>query len=65
METCEWGWEGGGEYYETSCGNGFMFLDGSGPLVGGFEFCPYCGHKIVLLDSDWTQRPEFAEPETD
>ena len=32
-------------YYETKCGNAFVFFDGT-PKENEFVFCPYCGKKI-------------------
>lgn len=34
--------------YKTECGNEHAFHLGAGPAQNGFNFCPYCGNKIVL-----------------
>lgn len=41
--------------YKTKCGNEHAFHLGAGPTENGFDYCPYCGNKIVL---------ERKEPET-
>ena len=41
--------------YKTECGNEHAFHLGAGPTENGFNYCPYCGNKIVL---------ERKEPET-
>lgn len=44
-EYCKWCEEDGGEYYNTSCDNAFIFNDGD-PLDNNFKFCPFCGKLI-------------------
>jgi hypothetical protein len=46
--TCDWAIDdlGGDSVYETQCGHAFQFNDG-GPTENGFEFCGYCGKRIV------------------
>lgn len=41
--------------YTTQCGNEHAFHLGAGPAQNGFNYCPYCGNRIVL---------ERKEPET-
>lgn len=41
--------------YKTECGNEHAFHLGAGPAENGFNYCPYCGNRIVL---------ERKEPET-
>ena len=47
--SCKWTNTIGGlledEYYETECGNDFIFADGAFE-ENNFEYCPYCGKKI-------------------
>jgi hypothetical protein len=47
METnCRWKEDDDG-VWETACQHAFVFSDGS-PAQNGFEFCPYCGGKLVI-----------------
>ena len=39
------------EYYDTSCDNAFVFIDG-GPVDNKFKFCPYCGEPIKVLKQE-------------
>lgn len=34
--------------YKTECGNEHAFHLGAGPTENGFNYCPYCGNRIVL-----------------
>jgi hypothetical protein len=39
----------GGSYWETGCGESFVFLhdEGESREFGQFKYCPYCGGLIV------------------
>lgn len=43
-EICEWIWDN--EFYDTSCNNGFQFMN-DGIKENNFKYCPYCGGKIA------------------
>jgi len=43
---CEWKYDDNADYWETSCGETFVFTAGK-PLEDNFFFCPYCGKRIV------------------
>lgn len=43
-QPCEWT-DQDEEFYETACGNTFVFLAGA-VGEGDFDFCPYCGRAI-------------------
>ena len=43
--VCDWQQEEEGQW-ETDCDETFEFQEG-GPLDNGFEWCPYCGKKLV------------------
>lgn len=46
------------EYWETSCGSDFTFIDGT-PTDNGYKFCPNCGKPINIKEI------KHEEPETD
>ena len=45
-QLCCWVRRCGDEHYETTCGEGYLFRDGFLDRPHGFDWCPYCGHKI-------------------
>ena len=46
MEKCTWTYDGEYyDYYYTSCGNDFVFTEGT-IKDHGFKYCPYCGKEI-------------------
>ena len=45
-DTCEWIYNDDDECWDTNCDEKFQFIDGT-PLNNGFEYCPYCGRKLV------------------
>lgn len=51
--TCEWQIDTEGEfedeYYETSCGNRFVFELGT-PQKNGYVFCQSCGRRIAYVE---------------
>ena len=52
--TCRWTqdeWDG--DTYSTSCGDAFVFIDGT-PEENGCKFCCHCGKPLeqVLLEDD-------------
>lgn len=54
MQTpCTWTQQEEGEW-ETSCGNAFVFEDGT-PAENDHKFCPCCGHPLAQ---------KLYEPET-
>lgn len=42
---CEWKEDPNDFFWETSCGNRFIFECGS-PSENRFVYCPYCGRRI-------------------
>jgi len=47
MKTCLWSQDNFCDYWDTSCGNRFILLEGD-PLENKMKFCPYCGAYIKL-----------------
>lgn len=48
--VCEWMQDDGAtDVYDTECGNSHMFIDGS-PSDNRYEYCPYCGKKIKVVE---------------
>ena len=46
-QPCCWVRRSGDEHYETACGEGYLFnMCGNLDRPRGFDWCPYCGHKI-------------------
>ena len=43
---CTWKYDDSNDYWETSCGNTFVLLDGT-PNDNNMKFCCYCGGQIV------------------
>jgi hypothetical protein len=52
-KTCVWqsGYEGCDEVWDTSCGNCFEFTV-DGPHENSFAYCPYCGGRIEIQESE-------------
>lgn len=56
-ESCEWKEAKDGDYgdcadyWDTGCGDSFVFND-SGPKENNFEFCPYCGKTLEVIEND-------------
>ena len=49
-QVCEWMQDDGAtDIYDTKCGNTHMFIDGN-PKDNKYEFCPYCGKKIKVVE---------------
>lgn len=50
-DVCEWIEDEGGDdwNYSTKCGREFGFYSGS-PSENNFEFCPYCGLRLEVVD---------------
>lgn len=44
-EPCKWTAESNFDWWDSECGNTFVFIDG-GPADNDFLFCPYCGGSI-------------------
>lgn len=50
MDACFWEEVDDGECYESNCNKKeFKFNDGN-PQDNGFEFCPYCGKKLIVKE---------------
>jgi len=49
--------------WETDCGNAHEFF-ADGPEQNGYKFCPYCGRRIVVIESEtyWPGRKEDLYP---
>ena len=59
MTECKWEKCTGKFYdyhdlYKTSCGSNFLFTDhkGNNPKDNEFEYCPYCGGKLIDITED-------------
>lgn len=49
-EVCEWRLcDEEANVYDTSCRNPHIFLEGN-PKDNNYEFCPYCGEKIKVVE---------------
>ena len=49
-DYCEWKLiDEEGNVYDTSCRNPHILIDGS-PIDNNYEFCPYCGKKIKVVE---------------
>ena len=57
MNTCIWNTNESlcneDDTWYTECGEAFVFTE-DGPKENGFQFCPYCGGKIVIKLSEVT-----------
>ena len=45
MTTCDWSHDSTHSKWDSGCGNGFQFMDGT-PRENGFKFCPFCGKEL-------------------
>ena len=49
-EVCEWRLcDEEANVYDTTCRNPHILLEGS-PIDNNYEFCPYCGKEIKVVD---------------
>ena len=44
-------------YYETSCGGNFEFLEGN-PKDNEFKYCPYCGGLLIDITEEEKKNEE-------
>jgi hypothetical protein len=51
MDNCQWTWVGLDNFFQTDCGNGFQFTEGT-PSFNNFKFCCYCGKPLVEDDEN-------------
>lgn len=53
VNTCKWNGDGlhmeEHDYWETGCNNVFQFTN-DGPKENHFEWCPYCGSLIEVME---------------
>ena len=50
QEVCEWRLcDEEANVYDTTCRNTHILLEGS-PMDNNYEFCPYCGKKIKVVE---------------
>ena len=42
---CEW--TDNDYFWETTCGNSFIFDGCGGPAWNSFKFCPFCGNALI------------------
>ena len=45
-KTCKWKYNDDDDFYNTSCGEAWVFPEGR-PQENGLKFCPVCGKKVV------------------
>lgn len=49
QEVCEWRLcDEEANVYDTTCRNSHILLEGS-PIDNNYEYCPYCGKKIKVI----------------
>lgn len=48
---CEWQYVDLDDYYKTSCGDAFYFIDGN-LSDNRMNFCPYCGLPIKEIENE-------------
>ena len=48
-DVCEWKYNDTEYYWESSCDHLHIFMS-DGPKENEYEFCPYCGKKIKVVD---------------
>ena len=48
-DVCEWKYNDSEYYFESSCKHLHIFMS-DGPKENAYEFCPYCGKKIKVVD---------------
>lgn len=47
MKKCLWEYNDTDDFYETACGEGHMFNEGT-ISENKYKFCPYCGKEIKV-----------------
>ena len=48
-DVCEWKYNNSEYYWESSCDHLHIFMS-DGPKENEYEFCPYCGKKIKVVE---------------
>ena len=48
-DVCEWKYNDSEYYFESSCEHLHIFMS-DGPKENEYEFCPYCGKKIKVIE---------------
>ena len=48
-DVCEWKYNDTEYYWESSCDHLHIFMS-DGPKENEYEFCPYCGKKIKVVE---------------
>lgn len=48
-DVCEWKYNDSEYYFESSCEHLHIFMS-DGPKENEYEFCPYCGKKIKVVE---------------
>ena len=48
-DVCEWKYNDTEYYWESSCDHLHIFIS-DGPKENWYEFCPYCGKKIKVVE---------------
>ena len=48
-DMCEWKYNGTEYYWESSCEHLHIFMS-DGPKENEYDFCPYCGKKIKVVE---------------
>lgn len=48
-DVCEWKYNDSEYYFESSCKHLHIFMS-DGPKENEYEFCPYCGKKIKVVE---------------
>ena len=48
-DVCEWEYNDTEYYWESSCDHLHIFMS-DGPKENEYEFCPYCGKKIKVVE---------------
>ena len=48
---CEWQYDEFHDAYHTSCGEIFIFIDGT-PAENQINYCPYCGKQLHTYEAE-------------
>jgi len=48
--------------WETYCGNAHEFF-ADGPVENSYKYCPYCGRRIVIIESEDHDQEKVLYPE--
>ena len=48
-DVCEWKYNNSEYYFESSCDHLHIFMS-DGPKQNEYDFCPYCGKKIKVVE---------------